>query len=305
MVKILGYIGFGATCLLFSLYLTFPAEVMGRRIVHEVRKQTKGKVNLSFEEIDISGPNGIEAQGVGIKVGKQDPIRLDSLHTHIPIFSLITFNPAIDAEIGLGDGSIEIEATPDGAGMELELEIDELNLDRPALLGKYAGLPIRGIVTGEVETGWKKGLKTMKGAGKLQLKKLSVGPGRIAGVSFPVISLGDIEMELEADKGILKVGSYKQSGGDFQTRISGEVELRSRVSSIMFRNFCIQFKGDPTFLNKNDKLKSALELAAIQLKKASDDFFHVPLTGPATRPRLSRGLCSSERSGNVKRPRRR
>ena len=299
-MKILGYIGFGILSILVCLYLTFPADVMGQRLSHELRKQTKGKVNLSFDVFDLDGLNGIEAEGVDVRMGDQDPIRVDSLSTHVQWLSLLTFNPAIEAEIGLGDGRVDLEVAPQGAGMDIAVEIDQLNLEHPPIVGKYAGLPIRGVITGGIDSGWKDSIRTLAGEGTLSLKKVSVGPGSVAGITIPAISLGDIEIELVADKGVIEIKSYKQSGGDFQTKISGGVELRSRMIVSSFKNFCIEFKGDPTFLNKNGKLKSAIEIATIQLKKDARNFLHVPLSGTVGRLRLKKGLCSkgtSKKSG--------
>ena len=300
-MKILGYIGFAIFSIFFSLYLTFPSDVLGQRLGYEIRKKTEGEVNLSFESFDLSGLNGVEAEGIDVKLGKEPPIRIDAISSHVQLWSLLTFNPALETEIELGNGKVELEATPQETGMALDVEIDKLDLAKPSLIAKYAGLPVRGIVKADLETGWKTGLKTLGGQGKIKLDQVSVGPGAIAGISFPAISLGDIEFELTAKKGVVELKSYKQSGGNFQTRLAGKIELRSRLASSTFRDFCIQFKGDPEFLNKNSKLKSAIELASIKLKKAPDNFMHVSFSGPMGRVRLKRGLCRN--AGAKKAPR--
>ena len=299
-MKILGYIGFGILSLLVCLYLTFPADVMGHRLGHELRKQSKGKVNLSFDSFDLDGLNGIEAEGVNVRIGNQDPIRVDTLSTHVQWLSLLTLSPAVEAEIGLGKGRIDLEVAPQNPGMDIGLEIDQINLEHPPILGKYAGLPIRGVVSGGIYSAWGDSIRTLVGEGTLTLTKVSLGPGSVAGITIPAISLGDIELELVADKGVVEIKSYKQSGGDFQTKISGGVELRSRMVVSSFKDLCIEFRGDPTFLSKNGKLKSAIELATIQFKKDAKNFLHVPLSGTVGRVRLRKGLCSkgtSKKSG--------
>jgi len=293
MMKILGYIGFTIVSILVCLYLTFPADVMGQRLSHELRKQTKGQINLSFESFDLAGPNGIEAEGVDIKMGQRDPIHVDSLSTHVQWLSLFTLSPALEAEVGLGAGTVQLEVAPQGAGMDIGVDIDQLNLESPPILGKYAGLPIRGIISGGVDSGWTDSIRTLKGEGTITLQKVSVGPGKVVGVTIPAISLGDIELGLTADKGVVEIKSYKQSGGDFQTKVSGGVELRSRTAATVFKGLCFEFKGEPTFLNKNGKLKSAIELATIQLKKDARDFLHLPLTGTIGRMRMKKSLCSA------------
>lgn len=304
MKKTLGYIAFAIFSLLFCLYLTRPGDVVGDRLLHEIRQQSKGKVGLSYDSFGLSGLAGLETEGVTIQFGEEleSEFKLEHAGASLSMLSLLMMKPQVEVEFGWGDGDVEMEITPDPELTELDLSIDRLNLGESASLGELAGVPIGGVVDGEVDSEWVKTIQTINGEARLTLKGASVGPGEVKGVVIPRISLGTITLQVKATKGKVEIISYKQSGGDIATEISGDVSLRTRLGSSSL-NTCIKFKGDPKFLEKNPKLQSALELASIQLKKDSTQFLHVPIGGNIKRPRLRGGLCRSDRGSKSARKR--
>ena len=304
MKKTLGYIAFAVFSLLSCLYLTRPVDVVGDRLLHEIRNQSKGKLGLSYDSFELSGLAGLETEGVTIQFGEelQSEFKLDHLDASLSTLSLLVMKPQVEVEFGWGDGAVEMEISPDSEMTELDLSIESLNLGESASVAGLAGVPIGGIVNGEIDSEWVKTLQTLKGEAQLTMTGASVGPGELKGMVIPRISLGTITLRLKATSGKVEIISYKQSGGDIATEISGDVGLRTRLGSSSL-NTCIKFKGDPKFLEKNPKLQSALELASIQLKKDSAQFLHVPLGGKMQRPRLRGGLCPSERGSKRARKR--
>ena len=300
MVKILGYIGFSLMSLLVSLYMTFPGAAVGQRIAHEVRQATQGSVALSFEDLELYRLTGISAEGVQVELrrGAQDTqtFALDEATVRLQILSLLMLEPVVSADLKLGDGSIEAEiGQPEEGEYEVKVDIAEVGLASAPMLAEMVGLPMSGVVTGNVETAIKKDPRKNEGQLSLQIAGSSVGPGSVGGLTLPKMNLGNLELQVNVDKGRIEISEFKQAGGDIEARLSGHSNLRSSLLSSSV-DACVQFKADAGFLAKNPKMKTIMDLAKIKLKKGESDFLHLPLSGTFSRPRLRGGLCRKQRT---------
>ena len=178
---------------------------------------------------------------------------------------------------------------------------------RMNIISHMAGLPIMGVLNGNVSLEWPKDSKARSGAVNISSKGLRVGPGELSGgalgkLTLPAVGFGDLDIGIELGEGNLKVSRFDQKGGDLMAKITGDVSMRSRFSSSSVSG-CVKVKGDPAYLAKNPTLKSALELATVRLKKDSADFLNIPLAGTVGSMRMRGGLCKSGK--NAKRPNRR
>ena len=83
---------------------------------------------------------------------------------------------------------------------------------------------------------------------------------------------------------------FTQVGGQLSARAQGTSNLRPQLMTSSI-DTCFEFRADAAFLEKNPKIKTALQLAEVRLKKDSDGYLHVPLVGTLQSPRLRGGLC--------------
>ncbi len=301
-----GYGGFTFVAFLVSLYLTFPAEAVGQRLAHELQRQTHGKVSVSFRDVSLYRLSGIEAEGVVVRSAKagQQPteVKLDAARARLRLLPLLWLSLSFDTEVQLGDGFIDARITPRaGEDLDTKIEIEALNLATPPVLPALAAFPMRGAVEGMLEAAWRKDVKKASGASSLSWKGASIGPGTIevalmpgsptkTPFSLPGAELGDITLELKLEGERLTIASFKQKGGDLQLKLSGSMTLRPQVQASSL-DLCFEMRAVPAFLEKNPKIKTALQLAEMQLRKDTQGFLNVPLGGTVQRPRLRRGLC--------------
>ena len=297
--KGLGYASFTVFALGASLYLTFPTKAVGQRVSYEVNQRLGNSMRVSFDEVGLSGLSGIEAEGVELILTHQTPpvkIAVDSLEANVELLALATGDLTVAVHAGLGDGAIDASITPGEKPGEInvEAELDQVNLVSPPIASQLAGLPVHGVLTGKVNVDWRNDPRKATGEVELRAEGVGVGPGVVVGFTLPNVGLGNLELALSMKSGALKVESFEQTGGDIQAAINGEFSVRSRLASTSM-NACVKLKGDPDYLDKQPKLKTALELATVKLKKDGDDFLHIPLAGTVGRPRMRGGLCRQGR----------
>ncbi len=293
----MGYGAFSVAALFVGFYLTFPAEAVGQRLAHEVQKSSQGQVTISFDEVEPYRLSGVTAENVKVRSQKegQQPLDLtfDEVRGRVRLLPLLLFQLSFDAGLTLGEGEIDATFSPgDDGELSGAIELDRVNLSSPPLVPQLAGIPIGGIVSGNLSAELGKNPKDTGGGGTLSVTGMSLGPGTVQGFSVPGIELGDLELKLAIEGGKAKVVSFKQSGGQLQAKITGTSTLKPDLKNSSIE-LCLSLKPDPALLEKDPKLKAALQLAEIQLKKDAEGFLTVPLTGTLAHPRYRPGLCRS------------
>ncbi|MEZ4272454.1 MAG: type II secretion system protein GspN [Myxococcota bacterium] len=282
-LRILGYVAFAWFSLLVGLYLTFPAEAVAQRLSHEITKASGGRYNATFAQVSPDGFSGIEAENVKLLIssgGETLEILVDRVYAHLRLLPLLAFNLSFDVEIQLGEGSIEAVIDPDrGRLARLNVEIDTVDFSSPPILTKLAGLPLGGILNGDVALDWSTDPKKASGHIDLKLDKGSVGPAQIQGFSIPATQLGKMELRFELAGGKLQIVELAQAGGDISLRGQGSVLLRPPLSSSTL-DLCLEAKPQEEFLKNNPTFRTALDLAAqLQVRRDAEGFLHIPVRG--------------------------
>lgn len=306
LMRALGYCSFTFSCLFLSIYLTFPGRVLGQRLAHEIEAETKGKVQISIEDMSLSGFTGVSAEGVSVRYdagnGELYRLELDAIAARLAILPLFTLSTVLDARVRAGKGVVDVEVEPLGGGaFQVDGEIEDLNLMRVNALSHLAGLPIMGTIGGDVSLHWTKQAKTREGHVTLSATGLRVGPGEVSSgalgkLKVPAVGFGDLALGFKVGDGKLELDKFEQKGGDLLANISGDVSLRPRFSSSSVSG-CVKIKGEPSYLSKNPTLKSALELATVRLKKDGAEFLNIPLAGTVGSVRMRGGLCKNTKAG--------
>lgn len=309
LLRALGYCSFTFSCLMFSIYLTFPGDVLGQRLAHEIALESKGKVQIQMEDVSLYGLTGVSAEGVSLRYDSGDGVphrlQLDEVDVRVEILPLVTASLVVDGSLRAGKGSVEAEVASLGAGAyRVDAEIDELNLMSVNIISQMAGLPILGVISGDVSLDWSKDVKTRAGEVNIQSTGLRVGPGELSSgalgkLTLPTVGFGKLDLGMKLGEGKLSIAKFDQQGGDLLAQVTGDVSLRSRFSSSSVSG-CVKVKGDPAYLAKNPNLKSALELATVRLKKDSADFLNIPLAGTMGSMRMRGGLCRDGKGAGPK-----
>ncbi len=296
-LRVVGYVAFAIAIFFASLYLTFPAEAVGQRIAQEINKRTDGKLIVSFGSVSPYRFSGVEAEDVQVrttsKEGEPLQFKLDVVRARLSLLPLIWLSLEISAEIEAGEGTIAAEITPgDDGAFDLSLEVEDINFASPPILPLVAGIPIGGKIAGKAEVEWRgmKEIRKSKGKASLTVRGASLGPGKVQGFTVPAIGLGQLDVAFDLNAGRLRLASFQQKGGDVTLATTASATLRPQLESSSL-DVCVEVKPNAEFLDKNPKLKTAMELAKVKFKKDKEGALHVPVGGTFSKPRTRRGLC--------------
>ncbi len=294
LLSTLAYVAFGLAALLISFYLTFPAEAVGQRLAHEVQKQSKGKVSFSFGDASLYRFSGVALSSVKVTVlqdGK-DPLLLDfdKVAARVKILPLLLLRIALHAKIELGDGVIHADFSKRGEVLDADFDIDDLDFTQPPLLPKLAGMPLAGKLDASGSIYLAEQPNASHGNIEIDMRGGSVGPGVIMGFTVPQVTFGSLKAAFDLKDGKAKVTKFENSGGNLTLGFSGEMALRPKLDSSTL-DLCAQLKAEPDWLAKNDKMRSAMQLAEIQFQKDPSGTINIPLRGTLQKPQAGKGLC--------------
>ncbi len=311
-LKGLGYSAFSTFSLLFCYYLTFPASAVADRITYEVGRATGGKVELAFGDVDLYGLTGISAEN--IQVTMHDPeedvkFAVDEIRARLQILPLLLFSPELFLGIKLGEGSIEADIAMAGKGAKISAEIQSMNLMRPPILPKMAGMPVNGEIAGKLDLSWEEEFRKGEAKASLTLRSVGFGPGDIP-VPVPGMSglkldkpleLGQLDIALDMRNGRLRLASFSQSGNaDIELpEMRAAVTLASRMKSSSY-DTCVQVKLSDEGKKKHSKIAGLLDIAGAMVKKDDDGYLHIPVTGNfGGKPKTKKTRCDSKGKRNL------
>lgn len=296
------YAAVGSVSLLLSLYWTFPTDALSQRIAHELAVRTRGAWHVDMEQLDTYWFSGVVAQNVTLK--RQIPIdapwsmHFESLHARLRLSPLLLGRTSFDFGMPWGPGRVALRLSPrkpvsseapwpPGA---LWGWLDAVDLSNPNMLGHWAGIPISGTLEGDYNLSSDGSIRKSEGAANFNLGNINIGPGTLSGFTLPQVDLGSLQMNWELRDGRIKLVDFRQDGGNIALKVQASIEANSSIENSRI-DVCIQFRADPGFLNANPKIRSVLQLAEVQLKKDSEGFLHLPLSGPLNAPTMRPGLC--------------
>jgi type II secretion system protein N len=300
----MAYGSFGVISLLFSLYLTFPVDALGQRVENEIRRATKGSLNVSLNNFSFYRFSGIQAEDVQVTLAKQGgkaiSLKLEALKARINLLPLFLLQKSLSAYIYIGGGELSAEVDLAGNDLDVSLSSENVALEKIPFIEEYAGMPITGKLSGQLNMEWRQNITKSKGHVELELSKLALGAGSFSGFTIPALTMGNVSADVKIEKGKFKLNSFKQAGGDLSARLHFSSDLRPSFMASSL-DACAEFKLDKGLLDKNPNIKTALQLAEVQLKKDKDDYLHAAFRGTMSRPRLRRqALCSDSSKSQKK-----
>ena len=258
-------------------------------------------------------------------------LEVDGIYARLRVLPLFLLRWSVAVGVKLGTGWIDGVVARDGTGLSGTIEIDAVDVMKPPILSRLTGLmpkdpatlvelldpaPMAAKFVGVMLKARLDGRLIAKlrwGAGKgkapgeehpvflpdqsegeatLTLQGVGLGPGTVSGFTIPeTLDFGQIELGLDLRRGRLRVSSFKQQGGQVALDLSASSNLRAAVTASSL-DACLKFKvTDEAYLTKNPKISTALQLAAVQLKKDPEGFLHLKLAGTLAHPRRQNTLC--------------
>lgn len=274
-LRIAGYVNFYFDALLLFAYLTFPYERVRDRIVDEFNARQTGPDALRLE-IESMGPywfSGVQAKGIHLisqpkPTAVTDPnapppkpsdLTIESAHGRIALLPLLVGSMRIAFGLDAMGGEISGETWESDGARRLEVELEDLSLDKVSLLSEAVGLPLAGNLGGTIEFMLPEG-KLAKADGKMQLKikGLTAGDGKAKirdTIALPQIDAGDLTLDAEATAGNLKVKTLSASGPDLDLGAEGTVRLRDPATSSLL-SLNARFRFNERYMGKNDTTRA-------------------------------------------------
>lgn len=274
-LRVAGYVNFYFDALLVFAYLTFPYERVRDRIVDEFNARQTGPEALRLE-IESLGPywfSGVQAKGIHLisppkpstvtdpnaPPPKPSDLTIESAHGRIALLPLLIGSMRIAFEVDAFGGQISGETWESDGARRLEVELEDLSLDKVTLLSDAVGLPLAGNLGGTLELLLPES-KLAKADGKVQLKikGLSAGDGKAKirdAIALPKVEAGDLSLEGEATSGQLKITNFGASGPDLELGADGSVRLRDPATSSIL-SLTARFRFNERYMNKNDTTRA-------------------------------------------------
>lgn len=282
--RYIGYALFFVVWVVIGLYLTFPWDVAKERLFAFVKTQTGVVVTASSLEPDWV--TGIDARDVKIYPKQSDtPFKLDRLQARVKLLPLLSGKKGftanaplargtIDADIVIGDDTIDIDAELKGVQLELVTALRD------------AKVPLSGRATVDADLVW--GVKDPKLTnGNLSIKgaNFTVEKGTKLGM-FPLprdIGLGSFDISVPIKDGKARLKAVKIAGADVEITADGSITLM-RPFDRSTLEMSAGLKPTPALLNSDPLIKSLLK--NVERYKGSDGFYGYHVSGTVKRPRF-------------------
>lgn len=287
----LSYLGFFLLAFVFSLYWTFPEQVVSSRLEQEVLRQTRGEVKLKVGRAQLWRLSGLYAQNVAVKVGQKPAVTLDSVRLRLRLLPLLLLRYSVYGQVQLEGGTVDVVLTKRGArATDVRVDFDAVSLGKPKELAQYTGIPLGGTLTGEVELFGVEEWARSQGKVELHFTKLALGPGDVRGLNLPQLPFGDVGVSGEVKDGTLQLKPLRQDGGKLKLLGGGKVILSNTLSRSGL-DVCLRLGAEKDFLQQNPKLSAAFQLAQAQFKRDSEGLLNLPLQGALGEPEVRNTLC--------------
>jgi type II secretion system protein N len=278
--------GVAVLAFFFFLLLTFPFDMVARRLEVEARR---AGTELTIGSIGAHGLFGFRARDVRLKppsaAGEALPeLRFDRVDVSPDLFALLlrrtSFGFALVAYGGTATGHVALSSDPKLPGLK-SLRIDASELDLNALpLKDLAGVDANGRISVNIALTSLQPPETSGGTLALSGRQLAVAGGTLQGFQLPRTSLGDVDGSAVVEKGIARVEKTQARGGDVDAEVDGTVRLRPLLS-LSQADLHVRFRLADRWLNENAAIKGALGL--IQNARQPDGSYVFTFTGPLSR----------------------
>jgi type II secretion system protein N len=226
------YVGYTAVLFVLFLLLTFPHELLIRRVLSGVGQ---GPVAIEFTGASFAWFKGYEVSGMRIGSASADgtPPYMECSHLWVrpALAALVRGNPydlLIRAE--LYGGTAQGELRMDNGAVNGNLQWKELNLGRYRILtALFDEGQLSGRVSGSANfEGHGAKLDADQGTGEIAIDGAALTAAKVAGFQVPDIHLRQTKLKFALRSGRLEMPEF-QATGDVDVQGSGSLVLREPV----------------------------------------------------------------------------
>jgi type II secretion system protein N len=290
-----GYSTFFVVCFALAAYLTFPYERVKSVLEERLSTVAPGGVATKLSIGDL-GPHlltGVALEDVTYErkapEGEPAKVALDGLTLNVSPLSLITgLRLGFGAEIGAGDidGSY---SGGEGEPTHVVAELDAVDLAKLGL-GAFAGIPVAGDATGNVDVTLSEKPAETQGDVDLTVERLKLAdgktkvkvPGMAGGLTLETIDAGKLELKLAIKEGVATIERMESKGKDLEMSGSGSIRLSTPFAQSR-ADITLSVKFDEAYKTRNDRTRAMFDLITqnpmIQPALGPDGTMRFKLTG--------------------------
>ena len=223
------YIGYTAALFVIFLLITFPHELLIRRVLGSVNR---GPVTIEFSSASFAWIKGYELSGMRIgsnKDGQAPFLECSHFWVRPALIALMHGNPyAVQMNADLYGGSAQGDFSMAGGTLVGNLQLHDLNIGRyRALTSLFEEGGLAGRISGELNFETRGGnLNSGQAGGELRLDGGSLTGAKLQGFgSVPDFHFRQAKLKFAVHGGRLEVQEFKASG-DVNVDASGQVAMR-------------------------------------------------------------------------------
>jgi type II secretion system protein N len=269
------------------LVLTFPYEVVARRIEVEARRAGN---DLTIGRVGSAGLFGLRARDVKLRVPDASGVveysfaRVDVTPDLLPLLlRRVGFGFSIQAYGGTAHGHGTLSQDPQLPGLAT-LQLEAQDLDLHTLPIATQDVELAGKATLNLDLPALQPVEAASGKVSVKVQGASIvrAVARLEGgmtMSLPRLSLGEIDCALTIDKGLAKLERVSAKGGDLEADVDGTLRLRPALA-LSQADVHARVKPSDRWLDSNPMLRGALGFLG---PRASDGSYTVSATGPLVR----------------------
>ena len=285
-------------CLVLFAYWTFPYERVRDFLVRQVEQQMPG-AELEIVSLEPAWITGIEARGVQLRFppeeGEERPqqLTIPSVYARAGILAYlggtteVTF--AVETD-GATPGTIEGVFSEEEAQTHVQAHLANVDLGRLGVIRQYAGLPIAGVVSGDVDVTLAEELEGTTGNIQLAIAGLAVGdgraqvriPGMSSGITVEQLNAGDLALTIAIERGVGRVQELHADGDDLELTGTGTIRL---LRPVRMTSLDLTLRADikPAYRERNDRTRGMFGFIGMapQVREftAPDGAYQFRLTG--------------------------
>ncbi|MFO0684900.1 MAG: type II secretion system protein GspN [Sandaracinus sp.] len=292
-------------CFFSSAYETFPYDRVRDFAIHAIESQVPGS-EVDIVSLEPAWISGVEAQGVRIRLPAEEgetrraEVTIPRLYARAGIFAYLFGTTDVTFEIETdGGGTITGEVTDarSGSGEEehelthVVARLEHVDLRRLGVIRHYLGLPVEGIVAGDIDVSLSDELAQTSGHVTLTIEDLAIGdgnatlnviPGSSRGLAVERIAAGDVNLQIDIEHGVGRVGQLVSDGEDAQLLGQGTIRVLRpfRMSAL---DLLLRINVSQAYRDRNDRTRAIFGLVGLapeaRAYTAPDGAFQLRLQG--------------------------
>jgi type II secretion system protein N len=277
----------GALAFLLFLIVTFPYDVLARRI--EIEAQRAG-AEVTIGRVGAGGIGSVRARDVRVRLASPPgapawpELRFERAKVSPDLFALLfrrtSFGFSLDGYGGSASGHVALSNDPRVPGVS-SFRLDASDFDLAALpLREMSGVGAAGKLRIKADLPALLPVETARGTFTASVDGAALTGGTVMGFAAPRTALGRVDGSFALEKGVARVDKTTARGGDIEADVDGNINLRPLLS-LSQADLHVRFRPGERWLNENEMLKNMVGL--IQNARQGDGSYVYTFTGPLSR----------------------